>query len=323
MKKLIVKNSITSLELVEQINIFRKKENRKTVLLHKDLLKIIRDEFEEELQKGKISPLFYEAKIGNGGKKKQPMISLTLSQAKQVLVRESKFVRRAIIQYIEKLEQTLNETKQEVKKEIKVEQKKLPFEKYELVKTKSDIQLIAIYQTDTKEYFIKAKELWKAVEINNYYKSWINSRIEKYDFIEDFDYVVLADDNALTLDMAKELLTIENIPTARLIRKYIISFERDLKIKQRLELEKMKERLNNKKVGYITNNNFAVRKYANETIDFANTLEVGKVITPLTKEKLKNLCILLKAYAYPYELDKKFGIDTEPRFMPFEYYPLI
>ncbi|MDY4012033.1 MAG: hypothetical protein SOY60_10285, partial [Fusobacterium gastrosuis] len=150
MKKLIVKDSMTSLELVEQINIFRKKENRKTVLLHKDLLKIIRDEFEEELQEGKISPLFYEAKIGNGGKKKQPMISLTLSQAKQVLVRESKFVRRAIIQYIEKLEQELNKPK-----EIKAkDQKKLPFPK-EYKQISKGRPLIKIYMSeDNKNFYI-------------------------------------------------------------------------------------------------------------------------------------------------------------------------
>lgn len=35
------------------------------------------------------------------------MFILTLSQAKQVLVRESKYVRRAVIQYIEKLEASL------------------------------------------------------------------------------------------------------------------------------------------------------------------------------------------------------------------------
>lgn len=313
MKKLIVKDSMTSLELVEQINIFRKQDGTKSKLLHKNLIAIIRDEFQEEITELKIQPSEYKDKTG----RKLPMFILTLAQAKQVLVRESKFVRRAIIQYIEKLEQELTKTK-----EIKAkDQKKLPFNKYEMVKTKSALQLIPIYQTDTKEYFIKAKELWKELEINNYFKSWINNRIEKYDFIEDFDYVNLEEEYALTLDMAKGLLTIENTPTARLIRKYILSFERDLKAKRMLEIEKMKERLNNKKVGYIVNNNFAVRKYSNEIIDFSKTLEIGKVITPLTKEKLSNLCILLKAYAYPYELDKKFGIDKEPITMPFNYYP--
>lgn len=40
-------------------------------------------------------------------KQKYPMFILTLNQAKQVLMRESKFVRKAVIEYIEKLEQQL------------------------------------------------------------------------------------------------------------------------------------------------------------------------------------------------------------------------
>lgn len=47
--------TITSLELVKQINIFRSKEENKSELGHNDLLKIIRDEFEEEISLGKIS----------------------------------------------------------------------------------------------------------------------------------------------------------------------------------------------------------------------------------------------------------------------------
>lgn len=45
--------------------------------------------------------------MGNGAIKKSPYYILTLSQAKQVLMRESKFVRRAVIHYIEDLEKQL------------------------------------------------------------------------------------------------------------------------------------------------------------------------------------------------------------------------
>lgn len=107
-----VKNEMTSLELVEQINFFREKEGAKSQLGHNDLLKVIRDEFEEELRLGKISQSSKMVDMPRGGKRKQPMFILTLSQAKQVLVRESKYVRRAIIQYIEKLEQALRQPKQ-------------------------------------------------------------------------------------------------------------------------------------------------------------------------------------------------------------------
>ena len=50
---------------------------------------------------------FYTAKTGNGTIRKYDMFILTYNQAKQVLLRESKFVRRAIIHYIEVLEQAI------------------------------------------------------------------------------------------------------------------------------------------------------------------------------------------------------------------------
>lgn len=106
---LLNKSSISSLELLEQINFFRKEEGRETELQHKDLLKIIRDEFDEEIQEGKISLMFYDVKIGNGATRQQPMYILTLSQAKQVLSRESKYVRKATFKYIDELESKLNE----------------------------------------------------------------------------------------------------------------------------------------------------------------------------------------------------------------------
>lgn len=102
------KDKITSLELVEQINIFREQEGNRKELQHNDLLKIIRDEFEDEIHEGKISQMFYDLKIGNGATRKSPMFELTLNQAKQVLMRESKYVRKAMIHYIEELEKQLS-----------------------------------------------------------------------------------------------------------------------------------------------------------------------------------------------------------------------
>lgn len=97
-------DGITSLDLRKQINLFRGQEGNRTQLKHSDLLKVIRDEFEEEIGMGKISYTLYKHPQ-NG--QEYPMFELTLSQAKQVLVRESKFVRKAVISYIEKLEKTL------------------------------------------------------------------------------------------------------------------------------------------------------------------------------------------------------------------------
>lgn len=95
------KKTITSLELVEQINLFRKEEGKDTELQHKTMLAIIRDEFEEEINEQKILPVEYKDKKGE----KRPMFELTIAQGKQVLLRESKFVRRHVVAWLERFEE--------------------------------------------------------------------------------------------------------------------------------------------------------------------------------------------------------------------------
>lgn len=97
------KDKITSLEIVAEINRYRKKEGNRTNLQHKDLLKIIREEFSEEIGEGKISPTSYKDQWN----REQPMFVLTLSQARQVLVRESKYVRKSVIHFLETLEEKI------------------------------------------------------------------------------------------------------------------------------------------------------------------------------------------------------------------------
>lgn len=113
------KETISSLELVKQINIFRQQEGKENELLHKNLMAIIRDEFEEEINELKIQPVEYKDKKGE----KRPMYNLTYNQAKQILVRESKFVRKAVIQYIEKLENEIKKvsTKPSIDKDKRLE----------------------------------------------------------------------------------------------------------------------------------------------------------------------------------------------------------
>lgn len=97
------KDKITSLEIVAEINRYRKEEGDRTNLQHKDLLKIIREEFSEEIGEGKISPTSYKDQWN----REQPMFILTLSQARQVLVRESKYVRKSVIHFLETLEEKI------------------------------------------------------------------------------------------------------------------------------------------------------------------------------------------------------------------------
>ena len=98
------KKTITSLELVEQINLFRKEEGKDVELQHKSMLAIIRDEFEEEIGQQKILPTSYKDQWN----REQPMFKLTIAQGKQVLLRESKFVRRHVVAWLERFEEANN-----------------------------------------------------------------------------------------------------------------------------------------------------------------------------------------------------------------------
>lgn len=128
---------ITTIELLKEINFFRAQEGRNE-LKHYDLLKVIREEFDEEIREGKISFSQYDHKMPTGGIKKQPMFELTFNQAKQVLVRESKVVRKAVIKYIEKLEEEIRNKQEKpklpqtyleaLKELVKVEEEKLSLE---------------------------------------------------------------------------------------------------------------------------------------------------------------------------------------------------
>ena len=75
------------------------------MLGHDTLLSIIRDEFSEEIGLQEI----LESSYKNAQNKKRPMYELTTLQAKQLLARESKVVRKALLIYIERLETLLRE----------------------------------------------------------------------------------------------------------------------------------------------------------------------------------------------------------------------
>lgn len=119
-KDIMGKDKITSLELLDQINFFREQEG-KAKTNHKDLLIIIETEFtdvnrkrikrgvcpvshtliKEQLKKEGIEISVYKHPQNN---QEYPMYILPLEKAKQCLIKESKFVRRAMIHYIEELE---------------------------------------------------------------------------------------------------------------------------------------------------------------------------------------------------------------------------
>ncbi len=97
------KDTFSSLELVELINQFREQEGNKTELRHDNFLQVIRDEFSDET--GGLLNILETRYIHPQNKQEYPMYILDLKQSRQVLIRESKFVRKAVIEYIDKLEQ--------------------------------------------------------------------------------------------------------------------------------------------------------------------------------------------------------------------------
>lgn len=115
MKALANKETVTSRELLEQINIFRKQEG-KNKLEHYDLKKIIRKELSKDFNAGKISCIKQKDSRG----REQEIYILTFSQGKRVLLRESPTVRQAVIEYIDKLESAIIQLQEQKRNEARL-----------------------------------------------------------------------------------------------------------------------------------------------------------------------------------------------------------
>ena len=128
------KESINSKELLDQINIFRemeykekeasntlteaqKKRGHYIELTHDNLLKIIRDEFNIKVnavnKKAVKNNNHYNGPVETTYRddkgELRPMFILTIDQAKQVLLRESRIVRRKVIEYLNLLEKRIRQ----------------------------------------------------------------------------------------------------------------------------------------------------------------------------------------------------------------------
>ena len=131
------KESINSKELLDQINIFREMEYKEkeannilteaekkrwhyTKLKHKTLLGIIRNEFNIQVNEQNILPVenkiiptsvngIFETSYKDDKGELRPMFILTIDQAKQVLLRESRIVRSKVIEYLNSLEKRIRQ----------------------------------------------------------------------------------------------------------------------------------------------------------------------------------------------------------------------
>ena len=104
--------------------------------------------------------------------------------------------------------------------------------------------VVPIYENETKEKLINARELHRALNCNTKFADWIKRRIKYYKFVENDDFIRLLKfekgdekgfgnkkiiDYYLTMDTAKELCMVENNETGRKIRKYFIEVEKRYK----------------------------------------------------------------------------------------------
>ena len=105
-------------------------------------------------------------------------------------------------------------------------------------------ELIKLNEVDINNDIVQtvnARELHVFLESRQDFSTWIKSRIEKYGFVENQDFVVFhkkmenpqggrpAIEYHITLDMAKELSMVENNDKGREARRYFIECEKQLK----------------------------------------------------------------------------------------------
>ena len=104
--------------------------------------------------------------------------------------------------------------------------------------------IVPIYENETKERLINARELFYAlrgIETKTKFSDWIKERLIKYEFIENIDYIRFrkftkgdnkgfgnrsSNEYYLTFDTSKEICMIENNSVGRNIRRYFIETEK-------------------------------------------------------------------------------------------------
>lgn len=100
--------SITSVELIQLINEFRKEEGNPVEKRHDDLLKSIRNEIEVLRKAGIVGDgNFSETSYTDSWNREKPCYSMNKAGVLQMLNKESAVVRYKTVQYIDKLEQVL------------------------------------------------------------------------------------------------------------------------------------------------------------------------------------------------------------------------
>lgn len=98
-------------------------------------------------------------------------------------------------------------------------------------------ELIKIEEREGRRV-VSARDLHRFLEVGRDFSNWIKQRIERYNFVENQDFIVFAQNGenlnggrpskgyAITIDMAKQLSMVENNERGNEIRKYFIECEK-------------------------------------------------------------------------------------------------
>lgn len=114
---------------------------------------------------------------------------------------------------------------------------------------------------------VNARKLHEFLEVGKDFSTWIKDRIEKYDFVQDQDYVIAEELSSpksgsamsrpqrtlsyhITLDMAKELSMVERNEKGKQARQYFIECERKVKAADPIEALKDPAKLRQVLLGY-------------------------------------------------------------------------
>ncbi|MBX0849025.1 antA/AntB antirepressor family protein [Campylobacter coli] len=151
------------------------------------------------------------------------------------------------------------------------------------------------------------KFLFYFLEIDTKFADWINRRISHYSFIENQDYIIKEvftgrrprKEYYVTLDMAKELCTVENNEKGRQARRYFIECEKRLK---NLEQEKMQKLAFRQSLGYKSQLKQQKEHYENKIKALQYDLEHKKELSFKRKLSEKELLELRKILAKDYDI---------------------
>lgn len=137
---------------------------------------------------------------------------------------------------------------------------------------------------------VNARELHAFLKVKRDFSNWIKGRINKYDFVENQDFIVFAKigenlnggrpsiEYATTLDMAKELSMVENNEQGKKARRYFI------------KCEKVLMQVNNNLMMQFNRALLEFEKFSDLASQAGRTLNyVGKQLKPQSKNKLDAL----------------------------------